>query len=127
MTETKHPAAYVRTNSACGPATIVAQRSAVLDLIAAHGWPEPAVYLDEEGLAENETALAALAAAVDAGRHDAVLLVGPHAIRGCPAHLLRRLLFNCSRHGVSVDYVVPACLPVESAWSESSQSVGRPG
>jgi len=107
----KHPAAYVRTDPGCGPATISAQRSAVLDLITAQGWPEPTVYHDENwpgALADDETALAALAAAINAGRHDAVLLVGPRAIRGCPAHLLRRLLFNCSRHGVSVDYVIPA-------------------
>ncbi len=111
MTETKHPAAYVRTDPGCCPATINARRSAVVDLIAAQGWPEPTVYLDEDWpgvLADSETALAALAAAINAGRHDAVLLVGPRAIRGCPAHLLRRLLFNCSRHGVSVDYVIPA-------------------
>lgn len=109
MTETKHPAAYVRTGPGRGQATMVAQRSAVLDLITAQGWPEPTVYTDEdrsEVTSDGETALAALAAAINAGRHDAVLLVGPRAIRGCPAHLLRRLLFNCSRHGVSVDYVI---------------------
>lgn len=111
MTETKHPAAYARTVPGCGHKTVVDQRSAVLDLIVAKGWPEPTVYLDEdraEATADNETALAALAAAVNAGRHDAVLLVGLRAVHGCPAHLLRRLLFNCSRHGVSVDYVIPA-------------------
>lgn len=111
MTETKHPAAYVRADPGRDPATIIAQRSAVLDLITAQGWPEPTLYLDEDWsgvLADHETALAALAAAISAGRHDAVLLVGPRAIRGCPAHLLRRLLFSCSRHGVSVDYVIPA-------------------
>jgi DNA invertase Pin-like site-specific DNA recombinase len=110
MTETKHPAAYVRADPARGQATIVAQRSAVLDLIAAQGWPEPTVYADEdrpEVSSDGETALAALTAAINAGRHDAVLLVGPRAIRGCPAHLLRRLLVNCSRHGVRVDYVIP--------------------
>lgn len=111
MKETKHPAAYVRTDPGCAPATINAQRSAVLDLIAAQGWPEPTLYQDENwpgAPTGNESALAALAAAINAGRHDAVLLVGPRAIRGCPAHLLRRLLFSCSRHGVSVDYVIPA-------------------
>ena|SRR5579863_9333388 len=110
MTETKHPAAYARTGPDRGQATIAAQRSAVLDLIRAKGWPEPTVYLDEdrpEVTSDGETALAALAAAINAGRHDAVLLVGPRLIRGCPAHLLRRLLYNCSRHGVSVDYLFP--------------------
>jgi hypothetical protein len=94
------------------------QRRAIAALTCRHGWPEPMVYLDQDwpGLFVGDgTALAALTAAIGAGRHDAVLLVGPRAMLGCPSHLLRRLLSSCTRHGVSVDYVMPEAIAVSAS------------
>jgi hypothetical protein len=102
----RRPAAYIRTNPNWGLVARAAAQHALTELTRSHGWPEPELYLDEdtdEFAADGKTALAALTAAIGAGRHDSVLLAGPGVIYGCPSHLLRRLLASCSRHGVSVD------------------------
>ena len=106
MTNIRRPAAYIRTNPYWGLVTRTARQQAVAELTRSHGWPEPEFYLDEDAgdlAAGGGTALAALTAAIGAGRHDTVLFAGPGAIYACPSHLLRRLLSSCSRHGVSVE------------------------
>jgi len=99
------PAAYIRVRFPADPAARAIQQSAILDLADRNGWPEPAVYFDRDQPGY-DSALAELTAAITAGRHDAVLLVGPGAIRGCPGHLLQDLLASCTRQGVSVDYLI---------------------
>lgn len=126
MTVVRYPAAYIRINHDHGrdPVIRTIQQHAIAALTRGQGWPEPMVYLDQDWpglITGGGTALAALTAAIGAGRHDAVLLVGPRAIQGCPSHLLRKLLFSCSRHGVSVDYVMPAEQP---EWPDRPTELG---
>lgn len=110
MRNRRQPAAYIRVRSSADPATRAAQRSAISDVADRNGWPEPTVYLDRDQ-SGHDPALTALTAAITAGRHNAVMLVGPGAIRGCPGPSLRGLLASCTAQGVSVDYLMPAPEP----------------
>jgi hypothetical protein len=49
-------------------------------------------------------ALGRLEAAIETGRHDALLITGPGAVTGTATHLMR-LLFRWTRHGVVVRLV----------------------
>ena len=51
-------------------------------------------------------ALARLAAAVEAGRHDALLITDPGAVTGAATYLIG-LLHRCARNGVVVGFLVP--------------------
>jgi hypothetical protein len=54
-------------------------------------------------------ALARLEAAIEAGRHDALLITDPGAVTGTATHLMR-LLFRCTRLGVVVGFLLPPAL-----------------
>jgi hypothetical protein len=113
VAHSSRPAAYIRVNSVADPTVQAARQVLVADLARRDGWSDPVIYVDQNRpgqLADLGSALAELTAAVNAGRHSAVLLVGPGAIQGCPAHLLHRLLSNCCKQGVRVDYL-PATGP----------------
>jgi len=105
----RHPAAYIRVDLDIDCIITAVQQQVIASLTCRHGWPDLEIYLDEDraGWAGGD-AIGALIAAVVAGRHDAVIFVGPGILYRCPAHLLRQLLSSCSRHGVSVDYLMPA-------------------
>jgi DNA invertase Pin-like site-specific DNA recombinase len=77
-TPPRRPAAYLRVAaraSTAGDVCIEQQRHAVLSAAAALGWPEPTVYTDAgtPGWHRPGPHLASLAAAISAGRHDAVI------------------------------------------------------
>ncbi len=109
MTQPRRPAAYVRVDSGKDPVSQAARQGTIADLARRNGWPEPMIYLDQDQPEHraDASALVELAAAVNAGQHSAVLLVGPRAIHGCPTHLLHGLFRSCSRHGISVDFLLP--------------------
>jgi hypothetical protein len=110
VTDITRPAAYIRAGVDWDAVIRTAQHQAIANLTRSHGWPEPQLYLDQDQADPapgDGGALAALTAAISAGRHDAVLIVGPGVIHNCQSHLLWRLLWHCSRHGVSVDYLMP--------------------
>ena len=50
--------------------------------------------------------LARLAAAIEAGRHDALLITEPGAVFGTAGHLMD-LLARCTRNGVTVGFLLP--------------------
>lgn len=101
------PAAYIRADPADGPG-LARHRDAAVDGARQRGWPPPAVYTeDESDLAEGHApALARLEAAIEAGRHDALLITEPGAVHGTATHLLG-LLHRCTRHGVVVGFLLP--------------------
>lgn len=100
------PAAYIR--AAFGDeADLARHHAAVAEGARQRGWPAPTVYAEDPGLGEGYgPALARLEAAVEAGRHDALLITDPAAVTGTAAHLMR-LLFRCTRHGVVVGFLLP--------------------
>jgi hypothetical protein len=100
------PAAYIRSAFGDG-ADLARHHAAVAEGARQRGWPPPVVYAEDPGLAEGYgPALARLEAAVEAGRHDALLITDPGAVTGPAAHLMR-LLFRCTRHGVVVGFLLP--------------------
>jgi Resolvase, N terminal domain len=100
------PAAYIR--SAFGDdADLARHHEAVAEGARQRGWPPPVVYAEDPSLAEGYgPALARLEAAIEAGRHDALLITDPGAATGTATHLMR-LLFRCTRHGVVVGFLLP--------------------
>lgn len=115
MPDRARPAAYIR--AARDAADLAHQRQAVADGAAQRGWPAPCIYLERRAdvAAGRAPALAALAAAVEAGRHDALLISKP----AVPSTRLMSLLMRCTRHGVTVGLLLPppgerpgvVCLP----------------
>ena len=106
-TDRARPAAYIR--AARGrDADLARHRQAAAEGARQRGWPPPAIYTeDESDLAQGHApALAALEAAVEAGRHDALLITEPGAVYGTATHLLP-LLHRCTRHGVAVGFLLP--------------------
>ena len=103
------PAAYLRTTQGSAPGTLARQHAAVAEAASWRGWPAPVIYADDnvpqlpDGYGP---ALARLEAAINAGRHDTLLLAGPATVRGNPARLMR-LLASCTRHGVAVEVLGP--------------------
>jgi hypothetical protein len=72
------------------------------------GWPAPVIYAegDPDPAGQPGAALARLEAAIESGRHDALLLPLPPTLRD-PAALMR-LLSRCTQHGVAVGLVLPS-------------------
>jgi hypothetical protein len=103
MPDRARPAAYIR--AARDAADLAHQRQAVADGAAQRGWPTPSIYLEHRAdvAAGRAPALAALAAAVEAGRHDALLIAKPVV----PLTQLMSLLMRCTRHGVTVGLLLP--------------------
>jgi hypothetical protein len=103
MPDRARPAAYIR--AARDAADLAHQRQAVADGAAQRGWPTPCIYLEHHAdvAADRAPALAALAAAVEAGRHDALLIAKP----AVPLTQLMSLLMRCTRHGVTVGLLLP--------------------
>jgi Resolvase, N terminal domain len=101
------PAAYVRATP--GHDTDLARhRAAATEGTRQRGWPPPVIYT-ENGIdlaAGHAPALASLEAAIEAGRHDALLIAEPGAVYRPAPHLLR-LLQRCTRHGVTVGFLLP--------------------
>ncbi len=106
MLDRVRPAAYVRAGR--GDAALAWQREAVAEGARQRGWPPPTVYVEDkadlaDGLAP---ALARLEGAIEAGRHDALLITDPGAVNGTATHLMG-LLFRCTRNGVVVGFLLP--------------------
>jgi hypothetical protein len=104
------PAAYIRATRG-DDGDLARQRAAIADGARQRGWPPPTVYA-EEGLdlaGEHAPALARLQAAIEAGRHDALLITDPGAVTGTATHLMG-LLFRCTRNGVVVGFLLPPAL-----------------
>jgi hypothetical protein len=104
------PAAYIR--AAPGDADDLARQcGAAAEGARQRGWPPPAVYAgDDPDLADGHApALARLTAAIEAGRHDALLITDPGAVTGTATHLMG-LLLRCTRNGVVVGFLLPPAL-----------------
>lgn len=102
------PAAYIRATR--GDADLSRQRAAVANGARQRGWPPPSVYAEDGDLAgEQAPALARLQAAIEAGRHDALLITDPGAVTGTAMHLMG-LLLRCTRNGVVVGFLLPPAL-----------------
>jgi hypothetical protein len=82
------------------------------------------VYSDDDpGLADRYgPALARLEAAIVAGRYDALLLAGPGMADGCMPALLMRLLFDCTKYGVTVE-ILPSSNPAVNNPAADSPAV----
>jgi hypothetical protein len=101
------PAAYIR--AARGhDADLAHHHAAAAQGASQRGWALPVIYTeDDTGLAAGDApALARLEAAIEAGRHDALLITEPGAAYGTAPHLLR-LLHRCTRRGVVVGFLLP--------------------
>lgn len=112
----RHPAGYTRP-------TAPADRQALAATAERNGWPDLVIYGDGDqcGGAQGP-GLDVLEAAVQAGRHDALLLPLP-GLLGSGARLTR-LLAACTRHGVPVHFVPSGPLEAERS---SAQAPGLPG
>jgi DNA invertase Pin-like site-specific DNA recombinase len=105
----RRPAAYLRVAAratTAGDMCIERQRHEVLSAAAALGWPEPTVYTDAgtPGGDRPGPHLASLAAAIRAGRHDAVITydtarISRHAAGLAGFHAL------CASHGTTLHTV----------------------
>ena len=104
MIDRARPAAYIRTER--HDDDLDRQRAAATADAAQRGWPPPMVYLEDNAdlAAGHAPALAALAAAIEAGRHDALLITAAAAVT--VVHGMGVLL-RCTRHGVIVGFLVP--------------------
>jgi hypothetical protein len=105
-TDRVRPAAYI--HAARGSNDLARLRGAIAEGACQRGWPPPTVYAeDDQDLADGRTpALASLEAAVEAGRHDALLVTDPGAVTGTASYLMS-LLFRCTRNGVIVGFLLP--------------------
>ena len=103
------PAAYIRLALRPGALAPARQRDAIAEVARQRGWPEPAVYADDGPVLADGygPALDRLIAAIEAGRHDAVIMPDSGVISRSPARLMA-FLFRCSHHGVAVEFVSPA-------------------
>jgi len=110
MTSRTRPAAYIRAAGDDHDA-LAWQRQAVGEGSRERGWPPPKVYAEDDAdlAAGRAPELARLAAAIEAGRHDALLITEPGAVFGTAPHLID-LLGRCSRAGVTVGFLLPPAL-----------------
>jgi|SRR6185437_4633495 len=110
MTGRARPAAYIRARRG-DQDELARQREAVADGSRQRGWPPPVIYAENEAdlAAGHAPELARLAAAIEGGRHDALLITEPGAVFGTAPHLLD-LLARCSRNGVTVGFLLPPAL-----------------
>jgi DNA invertase Pin-like site-specific DNA recombinase len=114
MTRPRNPAAYVCGLHASDVGALVLRQHALAEAASRRGWPVPEIYTDEDDPGRPDgasPALDRLATAISAGRHDALIISGLSSISGGPACLLTRLLFRCTRHGVSVEFLTPPAAP----------------
>jgi hypothetical protein len=100
----RRPAAYLKRTA--GARALVGPDQMTL-AARQRGWPPPVVYADGGGL-DPGPELRRLAAAITAGRHDALLLAEPEVL-GRPVPLMR-LLARCAQEGVTVVVVPPTAL-----------------
>jgi hypothetical protein len=100
------PAAYIR---AAPGEDLDWLRAAVTEGAQQRGWPAPEVYAEDrlDPDASSTPVLSQLEAAIEAGRHDALLVTDPGAITGSARYLVS-LLFRCTRNGVVVGFLIPA-------------------
>ncbi len=107
MAERACPAAYIR-GAQSDDAGLARQRDAVAEGSRQRGWPPAVVYAEDDADLAGGRApeLARLAAAIEAGRHDAVLITEPGGVFGTAGHLMD-LLARCTRNGVSVGFLLP--------------------
>jgi hypothetical protein len=105
------PAAYIR--AAEGSDELARLHAAAREGARQRGWPAPALYAEDDADADDGRlpALARLEAAIEAGRHDALLITDPGAVTGKAIYLMG-LLFRCTRNGVTVGFLLPA-VPAE--------------
>jgi hypothetical protein len=110
MTSRARPAAYIRAARQDRDG-LDRQREAVAEGSRQRGWPSPAIYAEDDAdlAVRRAPELARLAAAIEAGRHDALLITEPGAVFGTAAHLMD-LLTRCSRNGVTVGFLLPPAL-----------------
>jgi DNA invertase Pin-like site-specific DNA recombinase len=105
----RRPAAYLRVAARAITAAdmcIERQRHEVLSAAAGLGWPEPTVYTDAgtPGGDRPGPHLASLAAAISAGRHDAVITYDPARISRDAAGLADFHAL-CASHGTTLHTV----------------------
>jgi hypothetical protein len=124
MQDRSRPAAYIRAGR--DDADVAWQREAVAEGASQRGWPPPTVYVEfpADLAAGRAPALTRLEAAIEVGRHDALLITDPRAITGTARYLLA-LLYRCTRNGVTVGFL----LPPAAAGSDvmSLRGSGQPG
>ena len=115
MLDRGHPAAYIRTGH--GDADLARQNKAVAEAARQRGWPLPTVYAEDQADLDDghAPALARLEAAIEVGRHDALLIADPGAVTATANHLME-LLFRCTRNGVAVGFVLPPRPPPPRSW-----------
>jgi hypothetical protein len=114
MTSARRPAAYVGSSGAL-------DRAAISLAARRRGWPDPAIYAEDNESPSGRgrgPAQDRLVAAITAGRHDALLMAAP----ADPAPLMR-LLLHCTKHGVSVSFLSPTA-PADSTIVTASRAVG---
>lgn len=108
--ERVNPAAYIR---AAPGEDLAWLRTAVTEGAQQRGWPPPEIYAEDD-LADPEArhtqVLSQLVAAIEAGRHDALLITDPGAVTGTSSYLVG-LLFRCTRNGVVVAFLIPPAQP----------------
>jgi hypothetical protein len=107
MAEHACPAAYIRGGQD-DQVALARLRDAVAEGSRQRGWPPPVVYTEDDADLAGGRApeLARLAAAIEAGRHDALLITEPGAVFGTAGHLMD-LLARCTRNGVTVGFLLP--------------------
>jgi hypothetical protein len=108
------PAAYIR--AAPGSNELARLRAAIAEGASQRGWPPPAVYAEGDADLEagHTPALALLEAAIEGGRHDALLITDPGAVTGAASYLMG-LLHRCTRNGVIVGFLLPPAQPPAAA------------
>lgn len=99
------PAGYVRAG---GAGDLARQRGAIVAGARQRGWPAPVVYVEADAdlAAGRAPELERLQAAIESGRHDALLITDPGAVTGTATHLMG-LLLRCTRNGVVVGFLLP--------------------
>jgi hypothetical protein len=100
------PAAYIR--AAEGSQELARLCAAAGEGAAQRGWPAPVIYRedDADAGAGGLPALARLEAAIESGRHDALLITDPGAVTGKAIYLMG-LLLRCTRNGVVAGFLLP--------------------
>jgi hypothetical protein len=101
----RRPAAYLPLAAPGGDGT--ARQQAMARAARRRGWPAPVIYAEDDPRPAGQPgpALSRLEAAIESGRHDALLMPLPPGL-GDPAPLMR-LLSRCTQHGVAVGLVLP--------------------
>ena len=127
MARRARPAAYIRARRG-GERGLARQRQAVADGSRQRGWPPPVIYAEDDAdlAGGHAPELTRLAAAIEAGRHDALLITDPGAVFGTAPHLMD-LLARCTRNGVTVGFLLPpAPRPARHAARRRAPPPARP-